>query len=101
MCSKGSSILIYLIRHAAGEMEMGTWKHTKAVYNYIAPQARTTDALRDSYRNLLKNTKGIKALEEEIKQGKWVKMQTIIKQLLLEEVFPVSLNLYIRRPAND
>jgi hypothetical protein len=74
--------LLYIIRRAVEKLEMGTWEDTKVVYNYLATKERSKDGLNSSYRLLLKDQLGIKAVEKEIKKDKWVKTTIKVESLL-------------------
>jgi hypothetical protein len=87
------STLIYLIRRAVHELQIGTWCDTTAVYNYLAPKRRTVDSMKNTYRALVANTTLTRTLDKGITQGKWVMMQTTIKELLQEDVYTVSSTL--------
>jgi hypothetical protein len=88
--------VIYLIRRATEKLKAstwriaGTWETTKAVYNYIAPKEKSLDAVRSAHHIFMKNKKAVRDLENEIKQGKWAKMDSIVRKLLLQEEYPVS-----------
>jgi hypothetical protein len=84
------STLLYLIRRAVHELQIGTWCDTTAVYNYLAPKPRTVDSIKNTYRALLANTTLTKTLDKGIIQGKWVMMRTTIEELLQEDVDTVS-----------
>jgi hypothetical protein len=93
-----SDRVIYIIRRAIEELKAsawglaGTWETSRAIYNCIAPKEKSLDALRSAHHIFLKNKKAVRNLENEIKQGKWAKMDSIVRKLLLQEEYPVSLS---------
>jgi hypothetical protein len=82
--------LLYLIRYVVKKSDLGTWEDTTAVYNHLATKTRSQDALTSRYKGLEK-----KALDEEIKQEKWMRMESVVEELLWKGVPCVRrANLY-------
>jgi hypothetical protein len=78
--------LLYVIRRVARKQKKSTWKDVAEVYNHLTTDPnlkRSQDGLRSRYQLLEKNYENRKeAIEEEIKQAKWIEKEKEIQELL-------------------